>query len=198
MRLEPLERAHALELWPAADEEGLWAYMTFDVRSRHELARWVAARVQAGEAGTALPFLERDASTRAAIGSTSIFDIDREHGTMEIGHTWLARSHRRTAVNTEAKLMLLGHCFGALGARRVQFKTDARNERSRLALARIGAVFEGVLRKQRVNPDGHVRDAAVFSILDDEWPAVRDHLDGLLRTARSGDPTRQRAGQQTS
>jgi len=183
VRLEPLRRGHAAELWPAASEADLWRYMTVEVRTPEDLERWVASRVADGEGGTALPFLQRDARTGQAIGSTSLFDADARHRRIEIGHTWLAASHRRTAANTEAKLLLLTHAFERLGALRVQLKTDARNLRSQAAIARLGAVREGVLRQHMVLPDGYVRDTVMFSILDREWPAVRERL-----RARLSDP----------
>jgi N-acetyltransferase len=178
--LEPLRREHAKDLWAAADERDLWRYMLVDVASPQDLERWVEGRVLAGEQGDALPFLQRDARTGQAIGSTSIFDISREHRTMEVGHTWIGASHRRTAANTEAKLLVLGHCFGALGAIRVQFKTDARNLRSQRAIERLGAHREGVWRSHRILPDGHRRDAVFYSILEAEWPAVEARLRAAL------------------
>lgn len=174
--LEPLRPEHAKELWPAASERDIWRYMPFDVASPADLERWVAERIQTN----ALPFLQRDARTGMAFGSTSIFDIVPEHRTMEVGWTWLGASHRRTAANTEAKLLVLGHCFEALRAIRVQLKTDARNVRSQEAIARLGAVREGTLRHTRIMPDGHRRDSVHYSILEAEWPAVKARLQGLL------------------
>lgn len=178
--LEPLQREHTKELWPAASERDLWAYMAMDVASAADLERWVTERVQARELGRALPFLQRDARTRAAFGSTSIFDIDPANRTMEVGHTWLGASHRRTAANTEAKLLVLAHCFEHLRAIRVQLKTDARNLRSQQAIERLGAVREGTWRHHRLLPDGHRRDAVVYSILEAEWPGVKARLQGFL------------------
>lgn len=181
--LEPLRLEHAEELWEQAAERELWAYMTFDVASIEDLRRWVALRVAAGQAGTALPFLQRDARTGQAFGSTSLFDIDPAHRRMELGHTWVGRGHRRTAANTEAKRLLLGHAFDVLGAVRVQLKCDERNVRSAQAIERIGAVREGVWRNQMILADGHRRNAVVFSILDTEWPKVRGRLDQMLAEA---------------
>ncbi len=177
--LEPLQVAHAEALWAAADEPDLWRYMLVDVASIEDLRAWIRARLEPVAAGTALAFLQRDARTGAAFGSTSIFDLT-PFRTMEVGHTWIGASHRRTAANTEAKLLVLGHCFGALGAIRVQIKCDARNERSRRAIERLGAQFEGILRNQRVLPDGHKRNAAIYSILDSEWPTVKAGLEAKL------------------
>lgn len=181
--LEPLERHHAAELWPMADEPGLWDYMIHEVRSPADLQAWVDARIAARDAGTAWPFLVRDVAGRA-VGSTSIFDVSR-HRTMEVGHTWLGAPARRTGANTQAKRLVLGHCFEGLGAIRVQLKCDERNLRSRQAIERLGAVHEGTIRSQMVLPDGHRRNARVYSILEAEWPAVRARLDAWLAVPRA-------------
>jgi RimJ/RimL family protein N-acetyltransferase len=178
--LEPLRPEHAQELWPAASERDLWKYMLFDVAAPADLGRWVAARLAPAREGRALPFLLRDARTGQAVGSTSLFDIDAEHRSLEVGHTWVGASHRRTAANTEAKRLLLAHAFEAMGAQRIQLKCDERNARSAAAIARIGGVREGVIRSLLILPDGHRRNAILFSILDREWPAVRARLDALL------------------
>ncbi|HUR26064.1 MAG TPA: GNAT family protein [Candidatus Thermoplasmatota archaeon] len=178
--LEPLRLAHAAELWPAADERDLWRYMLFDVESPADLERWIAARLEPAAQGRALPFLLRDAGTGQAFGSSSLFEIDAARRSLEVGHTWVGRSHRRTAANTEAKRLLLAHAFEDLGAQRVQLRCDERNLRSAAAIERIGAVREGVIRSMVVLPDGHRRNAVVFSILDSEWPAVRARLDAML------------------
>lgn len=179
--LEPLLPAHGQGLWPAANDPIVWAYMPKPVRSLDELQGWIADRQAGAPTGLpALPFLQRDARTGHAFGSTSIFDIVEPHRTMEIGHTWIGASHRRTAANTEAKRLLLGHCFDTLGAIRVQFKCDANNAPSARAIERIGATREGLWRNQMIYPDGRRRDTLVFSIIDQEWPAVKQRLDRLL------------------
>lgn len=180
--LEPLRLEHVDELWPAADEPDLWLYMGFGpVRSRDDLWRWVERRLQPSPAGLGnIPLLQRDARTGQAFGSTSLFDVDVANRKLEVGHTWVGRSHRRTAANTEAKRLVLGHAFERMGCVRVQLKCDARNLRSAAAIQRIGAKPEGVLRHWMILPDGFRRDTAFFSILEAEWPGVRDRLDGLL------------------
>lgn len=180
MVLEPLQESHAAELWASAAEPELWRYMLADVRNAEDLRAWIRARLEPVRAGTAHAFLQRDARTGVAFGSTSLFDIDRTQRRMEVGHTWLGASHRRTAANTEAKLLLLGHAFGAERAVRVQLKCDERNVRSAQAIARLGAVREGVWRHQMILPDGHRRNAVVFSILETEWPVVRAGLEARL------------------
>lgn len=182
--LEPLRPEHAEELWPAAAEREIWPFMGADgmgVDSLAALRTWIGRRV-AGEPSRlpALPFLQRDARTGQAFGSTSLFDIDVANRKLEVGHTWVGASHRRTPANTEAKRLLFGHAFEAMGAVRVQLKCDARNLRSRAAIERIGAKPEGVLRHWIILPDGHRRDTAFYSVLEAEWPAVRARLDGML------------------
>jgi RimJ/RimL family protein N-acetyltransferase len=183
--LEPLRPEHADELWPAADERGLWDYMGADamgLASRDDLAGWIGNRIAGAPSRMpALPFLLRDAETGQAFGSSSLFDVDAANRKLEVGHTWVGASHRRTAANTEAKRLLLGHAFEALGCVRVQLKCDARNLRSRAAIERIGARPEGILRHWLILPDGHRRDTAFFSVLEAEWPAVKARLDRMLQ-----------------
>ncbi|MHB1261683.1 MAG: GNAT family N-acetyltransferase [Thermoplasmatota archaeon] len=183
--LEPLRPEHAEELWPAASERALWAYMGADgmgVASHEDLRIWIGNRIAGAPSRLpARPFLLRDAATGQAFGASSLFDIDAANRKLEVGHTWLGASHRRTAANTEAKRLILGHAFEVLGAVRVQLKCDARNAPSRAAIERIGAKPEGVLRHWLILPDGHRRDTAFYSILAAEWPAVRARLDGMLQ-----------------
>jgi RimJ/RimL family protein N-acetyltransferase len=127
-----------------------------------------------------VPFAIRDATTGTVLGTTRFLSLQLDHLVAEIGWTWYARPAWGTGVNVETKLLLLGHAFEAVGLRRVEFKTDARNERSRGALIALGAQFEGVFRKHRVLPGGAVRDSAYYSVIDDEWPAVRARLRGRL------------------
>lgn len=182
--LEPLRPEHAEELWPAASERGLWRYMGADgmgVASVADLRTWISRRLAGAPSGLpALPFLQRDARTGQAFGSTSLFDVDAANRKLEVGHTWLGASHRRTAANTEAKRLVLAHAFGGMGAVRVQLKCDARNLASRQAIERLGARPEGILRHWLILPDGHRRDTAFYSILEAEWPTVKARLDALL------------------
>jgi RimJ/RimL family protein N-acetyltransferase len=189
--LEPLKVEHAEELWPAASERDLWRYMGVDVASVDDLRDWIRKRQLGNVPGLgALPFLQRDAKTGKAFGSSSLFDIDVANRKLEIGHTWLGASHRRSAANTEAKRLLLGHAFDTMGAIRVQLKCDARNARSRAAIERIGAKPEGILRHWLLLPDGHRRDTAFFSILEAEWPGVKARLDGMLQEKHPTPPAK--------
>jgi len=134
----------------------------------------------AGERAIALPYAQVDLATGNAVGVTTYRDVDERHRTLEIGGTWIGRPWWRSAINTEAKLLFLGHAFEALGANRVAIKTDIRNARSQDAIARIGAVREGVLRHQYVRRDGSLRDTVMYSIVPAEWPAVKAGLQARL------------------
>ena len=181
-KLEPLDPSHAEDLLAAGADPEIWRYMPIpQPGSVTEVRQWIDEAWKLAATGEQLPFAIIDPETGRAVGSTRYLEIHRNWRTLEIGWTWLAASVQRTAVNTEAKLMLLKHAFEDQGALRVQFKTDGRNLRSQEALERLGAVKEGVLRKQRVNHDGYVRDAVYYSILDDEWPAVKQRLTARLK-----------------
>ena len=181
--LEPLREEHREELAAVAPDPEVWRWMTVD-GSRPELfAQWLDAALAAAAAGAEVPFVQRDAHTGRALGSTRYLALSPEHRTVEIGYTWLARSAWSTGVNAEAKLLLLEHAFQRLGCRRVEFKTDARNEHSRAALAALPAQFEGIHRKKMLVRGGENRDSAWYSVVDDEWPQVRAAL--LARLGRA-------------
>jgi len=181
--LEPLKLAHANELWPDAVEPGLFQHLAPGMESsKADLAAWIGRRLEEKAAGTAMPFLQRDAVTKRAFGCTAMFGISVRHHRIEIGHTWLDKRHRKTPANTEAKLLLLTEAFEQMKAVRVQFKVDTRNEAGIRALERIGAVREGLMRSERILLDGWIRDAYVYSIIDPEWSAVKTRLNGFLFT----------------
>jgi RimJ/RimL family protein N-acetyltransferase len=140
------------------------------------LQRWVEAALANQEAGTERPFATIDRATGHAIGSSRYMTIVPEHRRLEIGWTWVGTAFQRTGANREAKLLQLTHAFETLGANRVEFKTHHRNERSRMALARMGATFEGVFRNHMIMPDGSIRHSAFFSVIADDWPAVKAAL----------------------
>lgn len=181
VRLEPLEEAHVEGLYAAAQDADTWRYMASDPSVSHEkMGAWVAAALAARTAGDAQPFAIVERAGGQVVGSTRYFDISAHDRHLEIGHTWLAAAVRRTRVNTECKYLLLRHAFEELGAIRVQLKTDRRNERSQRAIERLGAVREGILRKQMILESGYVRDTVMYSITDDEWPAVKAGLEARL------------------
>jgi len=198
VRLEPLARSHVEGLLAAARQDlGLYRWSAIPA-SVVEMAQYVDAALAARDEGSALPFATVRSADGAVIGSTRFFLIERwpwpaghprasraGPDGCEIGYTWLAAAAIRSAANTEAKLLMLGHAFESWGVQRVCFHTDVRNERSRAALTRIGASFEGVLRAHRLAADLIPRDSARYSIVAPEWPAVKERLKGLL-AARGG------------
>jgi RimJ/RimL family protein N-acetyltransferase len=146
------------------------------------LRRWLETALANAVAGIERPFATVDRATGRAIGSSRFLSIVPEHRRLEIGWTWVGTAWQRTGANREAKLLQLTHAFETLDAQRVEFKTHSRNERSRNALAGIGATFEGVFRNHMIMPDGSVRHSAYFSVTSEEWPAVKDRLiTGLAR-----------------
>lgn len=181
VRLEPLDDRHANDLLRAAQDEGLWRFMPIPrPATAADMRRLIEDAWRQASAGAELPFAVVAQESDLAVGSTRFLDIDRASRALEIGWTWLAPTVQHTAVNTEGKLLLLRHAFDDLGARRVALKTDARNEPSRRAIERLGAVREGILRQHRICWDGSVRDTVYYSIVGEEWPGVRERLEGFL------------------
>ena len=177
VRLEPLSQTHAADLLHAGRDRDIWQYMPrAPLRSEADIEQLIAEAEAEMASCAQIPFAIVHARSGAAIGSTRYLELRRAHRALEIGWTWIATAHQRTPVNTECKLLLLEHAFETLGAVRVQFKTDARNTRSQTAIARIGGRREGVLRKSFILWDGFVRDSVYFSIVEDEWPAVKRRL----------------------
>ena len=185
VRLEPLAVAHVTHLAANGQDESTWQYIPYPpVHSEADMLAWVNDMLARQAHGTDLPFAVVHLETGQAIGATRYMDIRPANRGLEIGGTWYAPAYRRTAVNTEAKYLLLSHAFETLGCVRVQLKTDVRNERSQRAIERIGAQKEGVLRHNVIMPDGYRRDSVYYSILAEEWPAVRARLEARLgRTA---------------
>ncbi len=183
-RLEPLAKAHLAELAEVGLDEELWRWIPTPVRTREEMAAYIEAALNEEERGVSLPFAIVDTAAGRAIGSTRYGNIDRTNHRVEIGWTWIAREWQRTAINTEAKYLLLRHAFESLGCMRVELKTDSLNERSRAAILRIGAREEGVFRNHMVTASGRIRHTVYFSIIDSEWPAVKARLEAKLNTHR--------------
>jgi RimJ/RimL family protein N-acetyltransferase len=181
VRLEPLALHHVDDLARVALDADLWRWVPNQVATRDDLEDYVAKALEERERGTALPFAVVERASDRAIGSTRYGAIERAHRRLEIGWTWYGRAWQRTGVNTESKLLLLSHAFDTLGAIRVELKTDALNERSRTAILRLGAQQEGIFRNHMVIPgSGRIRDTVYFSIVDREWPAIRERLEGFL------------------
>jgi RimJ/RimL family protein N-acetyltransferase len=179
VRLEPLERRHADGLWHASRDPLTWRWLSVvQPASRDELDRWFDAAVAAAEAGAELPLVTL--CHERVVGSTRYLALRPEHRSVEIGWTWLHPSVWGTGVNVEAKLLMLRHAFAVWGCRRVELKTDARNERSRGAMEALGATFEGIHRQHLLVREGESRDSAWYSILDHEWPSVEKRLRARL------------------
>jgi len=180
VRLEPLTLAHAPALARVGLDPALWGWIPNPITDADAMQAYVTTAIDEQRRGVALPFAIVETAGGSVIGSTRFAAIDVPNRRLEIGWTWLARSHQRTRANTAAKRLLLGHAFDALGANRVAIKTDIRNERSQAAIERLGAVREGVVRHQYIRPDGTLRDTVLYSVVPEEWPAVRAHLRARL------------------
>jgi len=179
--IAPLALAHAADLAEAGRDDATWLYMPRPaLRSVDDTESMIRQALISTDAGDEVAFAILAKDSGRAVGSTRYLDLQRPHRALEIGWTWIGAAWQRTAINTECKLLLLGHAFEALGAHRVTLKTDARNARSQRAIERIGGVREGVLRRHRVCWDGAVRDTVYYGILDDEWPRVKARLEGML------------------
>lgn len=183
VRLVPLTLDHVPALARVGLDPALWRWIPVAISTAGEMRAYVSTALDEQERGLALPFVVVDAASDEVIGSTRFANIDMKNRRLEIGWTWLAGAHQRSAVNTNAKRLLLGHAFDVLGAIRVELKTDALNEKSRAAIGRIGAVQEGIFRKHLITASGRLRDTVYFSILDTEWPAIRRTLDARLARA---------------
>jgi N-acetyltransferase len=181
VRLEPLSLSHSGGLAQAGNDPALWRYMRYgNLSLPGAMQAWVQDILQRQAAGADLPFAVIHKPSGRIAGATRYLEIQPKDRGLEIGGTWYAPEFQRTGVNTECKYLLLCHAFETLGCIRVQFKTDARNERSIRGIERIGAKREGILRNHMLMPDGHKRDSVYFSIIDNEWPGVRERLEGLL------------------
>lgn len=176
VRLEPLTLAHVESLMLVGLDRELWRWTSSPIESRADLERYVRDALNEQAAGTAVPFATVEVATNRVIGSTRFANIVAQFKRGEIGWTWLTPEFQRSAANTEAKLLMLTHAFESWGFRRVEFKTSTRNMKSRNALLRIGAVEEGIFRHHMTHADGSLRDTIWYSIIRDEWPAVKSRL----------------------
>jgi len=180
-QLEPLSLEHAPGLFEVGRDEAVWTHLPrAPFADPEDVSEWIAQALHLAESGGVVPFAIRHRPSDRVAGSTRFMEIRRPHGGLEIGWTWLGREFQRSAVNTECKRLLLTHAFEVLGAERVEFKTDLRNERSQRAIERLGAQREGVHRKHLRVRDGFMRDSVYYSVIADEWPEVRRGLDRAL------------------
>jgi RimJ/RimL family protein N-acetyltransferase len=182
--LEPLALEHTGALAEAAGDGELWRLWYTGVPSPATAEAYVRTALDWRERLDAMPFVVRENRTGDVVGCTRFFNVDTVNRRVEIGHTWYARRVQRTPLNTECKLMLLTHAFEALRCIAVEFRTHWFNHASRAAIARLGAKQDGVLRNHTITADGIKRDTVVFSIIDSEWPAVRQHLRFQLEKPR--------------
>ena len=173
VELVPLEKEHLDDLFLAASDKKLWEFIPTDCSEKSSFDKAYATALAGRETGDQYPFVIYHRQTGKIIGSTRLFELFPQDRKLEIGWTWITRDQWGTSVNFECKLLLLAFCFETLGALRVQLKTKDTNLRSRKAIEKIGGVFEGILRKDRIQADGTSRNAAYYSILDDEWPAAK-------------------------
>ncbi len=180
IRLRPMQDNDAAALLAAASDGELWNLKVTAVPSPETVSQYIHIALKGKEAGTVIPFVIEDIASGKPIGSTRFWKMDNKNRKLEIGHTWLSASWQRTHANTEAKYLLLGHAFEVLNCVRVQFTTDELNEKSRNAILRLGAQQEGIVRHERIMPDGRKRNSVRFSIIDDEWPQIRSNLQQRL------------------
>lgn len=183
VQLEPLRLDHVDGLCEHGLDPALWRWIPTRVETPADMRAYVEAALADQARGVALPFVIRDRSSGQIVGNTRFGNISAADRRLEIGWTWVAACQQRTGVNTEAKTLLLTHAFETLGAHRVELKTDALNETSRQAIARLGAVQEGIFRRHMICASGRVRDTVYFSIIDSEWPAVKARLAAMARNA---------------
>ncbi len=182
VRLEPLNETHIPGLAAVGCDDRIWRLMRYGlIRTEQDMRVWVSQLLEGLAAGTDIPFAVIQLASGRVAGATRYMEIHPEHRGLEIGGTWYGMEFQRTAINTECKYLLLQFAFEMLGAIRVQFKADVRNNQSMRAIERIGAKREGILRFHMILPDGVRRDSIYYSILDHEWPAVKERLEGLLK-----------------
>jgi N-acetyltransferase len=187
VRLDPMRREHAEVFWEIArkDADDIFRWIPYSMRTIEDFRRFVDRILEEQERGQSVGFATVELSSGRTLGSTRFMNIDRANRRVEIGSTWIAPPWQRTAVNTEAKYLMLRHAFETWQCIRVELKTDALNEKSRNAILRLGAKEEGTLRKHIVTWSGRLRDTVYFSILDSEWTAVKARLEAKLSSSHA-------------
>ena len=180
VRLEPMTVEHLPGLSEVGLDEEIWRFTTVMIRSPEEMRSYMESALNLQREGTTLPFVTIERSSGQTVGSTRFGNYDPANRRIEIGWTWIARPWQRTAINTEAKYLMLSHAFEKIRCVRVELKTDVLNAPSRKAMLRIGAKEEGILRKHTLMWTGRYRDSIYYSILDEEWPEVKQQLEKML------------------
>jgi len=181
--MTPLSLAHLEPLCAIGLDEELWRWTTVNIQTREQMRAYAETALREQAEGKSLPFATVEKNTNRVAGCTRFGNIDTANRRVEIGWTWVGRAWQRTAVNTEAKLLMLQHAFETWGCLRVEFKTDALNPRSRAALLRLGAKEEGTFRNHMITDTGRVRHSVYFSLIDSEWPEVKARLQQKLEAA---------------
>jgi RimJ/RimL family protein N-acetyltransferase len=185
VRLEPLSLDHVAGLTDVGLDSDIWRWMPVAVTTPGEMRALVETALSDAADGSQVPFATIERATDRVVGSTRYLNIDGTNRRLEIGWTWISPQWQRSAINTEAKLLMMSHAFEKLGALRVEFKTDSLNERSRAAILGIGATEEGTLRNHMIAQGGRRRHSSYYSVIEEEWPRVKQHLEGrLARHAR--------------
>jgi RimJ/RimL family protein N-acetyltransferase len=180
VRLAPLTLDDLDALWEVGQDPDLWTWTPYHLNTREEMHTYIQTALNWQEIGTALPFVTIEQRTDRIVGSTRFGNIDVRNRRVEIGWTWIGKAWQRTPVNTEAKFLMLQHAFEEWGCIRVELKTDALNVRSRTAILRLGAKEEGILRHHMITDSGRLRNSVYYSIINDEWPEVKNRLQEML------------------
>jgi RimJ/RimL family protein N-acetyltransferase len=180
VRLEPLLLEHAPKLCEVAFDADLWRWTSSSLMSKEDVDVYIRTALKGQEEGTIVPFATIERKSGKVIGCTRFAHIDTKHRKVEIGWTWIARPWQRTAINTEAKYLMLRHAFEKWGFQRVELLTNALNAKSRAAIERIGGKYEGLMRNHMIGPTGLTRDTVIYSIVESEWPGVKSDLEAKL------------------
>ena len=181
VRLEPLSESHHDALCAVGLDPELWKWIPIQVLTRDQMMKYIRAVLAEQEKGTSIPFATVERRSGKVVGATRFMNIDVPNKRVEIGSTWIAGPWQRSAINTEAKYLMMRHAFEAWGCNRVELKTDALNSKSRNAISRIGAKEEGILRSHMVTWSGRLRDTVYFSVIAPEWPEVKANLEARMK-----------------
>jgi RimJ/RimL family protein N-acetyltransferase len=180
VRLEPLSESHHDALCEVGLDPDLWKLIPTQILDRDQMMRVIRAQLAEQDKGLSLPFATVDRASQKVVGSTRFMNIDLANKRLEIGSTWIAKPWQRTAINTEAKFLMMRHAFETVGCNRVEWKTDSLNTQSRNAILRLGARQEGIFRQHMVTWSGRLRDTVYFSVIAPEWPEVKAGLAAKL------------------
>jgi N-acetyltransferase len=180
VRLEPLSESHHQALCAVGLDPELWSLIPIQVLDKEQMLSYIRSHLSDQEKGTSLPFATVERASGKVVGATRFMNMDLPNKRLEIGSTWIAKPWQRTAINTEAKYLMMRHAFETLGCNRVEWKTDALNTRSRNAILRLGAKQEGIFRQHIVTWNGRLRDSVYFSVIAPEWPEVKAALEAKI------------------